>query len=143
MVISIVIGALGIVFKGLGRGLKQLEVRGHAETIQTTALIRSASILRRVLETWGDLQSFRLSDIDGVKKYAQRIIIITPAAKTVVVVISILYEFPFGLWGSHAGFAVMIHKPTDNYNNPYILITLSLFYGISTFVGYLMPKPFS
>ena len=33
---------------------------GRVETIQTTALLRTAKILRRVLETWGDLLSLKL-----------------------------------------------------------------------------------
>ena len=32
------------------QGLKDLEIRGRIETIQTTALLRTARILRRVLE---------------------------------------------------------------------------------------------
>ena len=51
----IVIGALGTVAEWLLKGLEDLEIRGRMETIQTTALLRSARILRRVLETWGDL----------------------------------------------------------------------------------------
>ena len=47
-IIPIVIGAFGTVTKGL---LKGLEVGGRVETIQTTALLRTARILRRVLET--------------------------------------------------------------------------------------------
>ena len=51
MVIPIITGALGMVPKGLVRGLKDLEIGGRAETIPTTELLRSARILRRVLET--------------------------------------------------------------------------------------------
>ena len=51
MVIPIVIGALGTVTKGLVQRLKDMEIRGRVETIQTTASIRSARILGRVLET--------------------------------------------------------------------------------------------
>ena len=47
----IVIGALGTVTKGLIKGLEALEVKERVETIQTTACLRSARILRRVLET--------------------------------------------------------------------------------------------
>ena len=47
----IVIGALGTVTKGLLKGLDDLEVCGRVETILTTALLRTARILRRVLET--------------------------------------------------------------------------------------------
>ena len=54
MVIPIVIGVLDTVTKGLVQGLYDLEIRGWVETIQTTALLRSARVLRRVLETWGD-----------------------------------------------------------------------------------------
>ena len=51
MVIPIVIGSLETIPKGLEIGLEDLEIRGRAETIETTALLRSARILRRVLET--------------------------------------------------------------------------------------------
>ena len=50
-VIPIIIDGLGKVIKGLVRGLEDLEIRGQMETIQTTALLRSARILRRILET--------------------------------------------------------------------------------------------
>ena len=50
-VIPIVIGALGMVLEGLARGLEELEIGGRVKTIQTTALLRPARILRRVLET--------------------------------------------------------------------------------------------
>ena len=59
-IIPIVIGAFGTVTKWLIKGLDDLEVGGRVETIQTTALLRTARILRRVLETWGDLLSLRL-----------------------------------------------------------------------------------
>ena len=51
--IPIVIGALSTVTKGLIQELEILEIRGREETIQTT-LLRSARILRRVLETCRD-----------------------------------------------------------------------------------------
>ena len=44
----------------LERELEELEIGGWIETIQIIALLRLASILRRVLETWGDLLSLRL-----------------------------------------------------------------------------------
>ena len=47
----IVIGAFDTVTKRLVQGLVDLEIRRRVETIQTTTLIRSARILRRVLET--------------------------------------------------------------------------------------------
>ena len=59
-IIPIVIGAFGTVTKGLLKGLENLEVGGRVETIQTTALLRTARILTRVLETWGDVLSLRL-----------------------------------------------------------------------------------
>ena len=46
-IVPIVIGALGTVTKGLLKGLEDLEVGGWVETIQTTALLRTARILRR------------------------------------------------------------------------------------------------
>ena len=59
-IVPIVIGAFGTVTKGLLKGLEDLEVGGKVETIQTTALLKTARILRRVLETWRDLQSLKL-----------------------------------------------------------------------------------
>ena len=59
-IIPIVIGTFGTITKGLLKGLDDLEVGGRVETIQTTALLRPARILRRVLETWGDLLSLKL-----------------------------------------------------------------------------------
>ena len=59
-IVPIEIGALGTVTKVLLKGLEDLEVSGKVETIQTTALLRTAKILRRVLETWGDLLSLKL-----------------------------------------------------------------------------------
>ena len=53
----ILIGGFGTITKGL---LKDLEVGRRVETIQTTALLITAGILRRVLEFWGDLLSLKL-----------------------------------------------------------------------------------
>ena len=58
-IILVVIGAFDTVTKVLWKGLEDLEVRGRMEAIQTTAL-RTARILRRVLETWGDLLSLKV-----------------------------------------------------------------------------------
>ena len=58
--IPIIIGVLGTVLRGLKKGLEDLEIEGWIETIQTSALLKSARILRRVLETWGDLLSLGL-----------------------------------------------------------------------------------
>ena len=55
-IILIVIGAFGTVTKGLLQGQEDLEVGERVETIQTT-ILRTARILRRALETWGDLLS--------------------------------------------------------------------------------------
>ena len=49
-IIPIVIGVFVTVTKGLPKGLKDLEVGGRVETIQTTALLRTVGILRRVLQ---------------------------------------------------------------------------------------------
>ena len=51
-VMPIVIGALGSVTKGLIQGQGDFEIRGRrVETSLTTAIVRSAIILRKVLET--------------------------------------------------------------------------------------------
>ena len=50
-IIPIVIGPFGTVTKGLLKGLEDLEVGGRVETIQTTAFLKTARILRRDLET--------------------------------------------------------------------------------------------
>ena len=59
-IIQIVIDALGTVTKWLVQGLEDLEIMWQVETVQATALLRSPRILRRVLETWGDLLSLEL-----------------------------------------------------------------------------------
>ena len=59
---TIVIGAFGKVTKGLLKGLEDLEIGGRVEAIQTTALLKTARILRRVLETWGDLLSLKFQE---------------------------------------------------------------------------------
>ena len=59
-IVPIVICAFGTITKGLLKGLEDLEVGEQVETIQMTALLRTARILRRVLETWGDLLSLKL-----------------------------------------------------------------------------------
>ena len=56
-VISVVIGVLSTVTRGLVQGVEELEIRGRLETIQTAALLRSARILRRVLKTCCQLDS--------------------------------------------------------------------------------------
>ena len=59
-IIPIAIGAFGTVNNGLLKGLEDVEVGGRVETIQATALLKTATILRKVLETWGDLLSLNL-----------------------------------------------------------------------------------
>ena len=51
LVIPIAIESLGTVTAGLVQGLEELEIRERVETIQITALLRSARILRSVLDT--------------------------------------------------------------------------------------------
>ena len=58
-VIPLTNGALGEVLQGYERGLEKLKIGGEIETIKTTPLVSSARILRRVIETWGDLLSLR------------------------------------------------------------------------------------
>ena len=62
-IVPIVIGTFGTITKGLFKGLEDLEVGGRVETIQVTALLRTARILRRVLETWGDLLLLKLHQL--------------------------------------------------------------------------------
>ena len=50
-IIPIVIGAFGAVTKGFCKGLEELEVGVRVETTQTTTLLRTARIVRRILET--------------------------------------------------------------------------------------------
>ena len=59
-IVPIVIGGFGTITKGLLKSLEDLEVGRQVEIIQMTALLRTARILRRVLETWEDLLSLKL-----------------------------------------------------------------------------------
>ena len=65
--IPIVIGSLEMVLKGLERKLEELEIGGRIETIQTTALLILARILRRVLETCCHSDSSERSANSSVK----------------------------------------------------------------------------
>ena len=56
MILQIVIET---VFKGLER-LEELEIEGQIETIQTRVLFRSTRIMRRAMESYGDLLSLWL-----------------------------------------------------------------------------------
>ena len=75
-ILSIVIGAFGTITKVLLKGLEDLDVGGRVETIQTTALLRMARILRRILETWGDLLSLKLQWKTISVSWCEKIIII-------------------------------------------------------------------
>ena len=46
-IVPIVIGAFGTITKGLLKGLEDLEVGGRVETIQMTALLRTARITEK------------------------------------------------------------------------------------------------
>ena len=59
-IVPIVTGALSTITKGLFKGLEDLEIGGRVETIQMTELLRTARLLWRVLETWGDFLSLKL-----------------------------------------------------------------------------------
>ena len=59
-IIPIVISADGTVTKGLVQRLEDMEITGRVETIQTTALLKSARKLRRPLATRGDLLPLKL-----------------------------------------------------------------------------------
>ena len=60
MVIPIIVGALGTVTKDLEKRWKEMEIKVRIKTILTTALLKLVRILRRELETQGDLLSLRL-----------------------------------------------------------------------------------
>ena len=59
-IVPIVIGAFGTLTEWLLNVLEDLEVGRRVETTQTTELLKTARILRRVLETWRDLLSLKL-----------------------------------------------------------------------------------
>ena len=63
----IVIGALGTVTKGLIQRQEDLEIRGREENIQTSVFLRSARILRKVLDICGDLLLLKPLTNTGVK----------------------------------------------------------------------------
>ena len=72
-VMPIIIGVCDTVTKGLIKGLEDLKIRGRVESIQTATLVRSARILRRVLDielTFCPSNSCgELSAYAGVKTY--------------------------------------------------------------------------
>ena len=82
--ILIITGALGTVTERLIKGLEDLGIRGLVETIEITWLLRSARILRRVLETSRDLLSLRLQErptATADMKFSQEVLIITDFAR--------------------------------------------------------------
>ena len=50
-IIPVVTGAVDTITKGLLKGLEDLEIKRRVKTIQTTTLLRTTRILRRVLKT--------------------------------------------------------------------------------------------
>ena len=69
--------AAGTITKVEVEGLEDLAIREHVETSQTTALLRSPIILRRVLKTWCcSNSSEKASAKDGVKNSQKSKIII-------------------------------------------------------------------
>ena len=59
-IIPIVIGVFGTVTKRLLKGLEDLEISFRVEIFQMTALLRTARILRRVMDTWEHLLPLKL-----------------------------------------------------------------------------------
>ena len=88
-VISIAIGALEMITKGLERALEELEIRGWIETIQTTALLRSARIPRRILKTWRDLLSLWLQRKFINKRWCEKL---ARSKTTTTIIIIIIIE---------------------------------------------------
>ena len=72
-IIPIVICAFGTVTRGLLKGLEDLEVGGRVETIQTTTLLRTARILRRVPETCSPSDSSERSLANACVKNLQKL----------------------------------------------------------------------
>ena len=62
------------VHKALERLLEEVEIWGRAKTIQTTALLRSARILRWIRETWEDLLSLRLQWKSISKRWCEKLV---------------------------------------------------------------------
>ena len=70
-VVPIVIGVLSADVKELVQGQEDLEEEGRVDTIQTTALLRSARILRRVQETCCHLNSREKTSANASVKYSK------------------------------------------------------------------------
>ena len=77
--IPIVIGPLGTITKGLIEELVDIEIIGRVEIIKTTALLKSARILKREHEASGDLLSLNLKwktiGLHRCEKFKEKIII--------------------------------------------------------------------
>ena len=71
-VTPIVVSALWMVPKGLERRLEELDIRGRTDAILTAALLKSASIIRKVQEIYKDLLSLRLPWKTAVNHHAER-----------------------------------------------------------------------
>ena len=73
-VVTIVISAFGMVPKSLLRVLEELEIGGQTKTNQTTALLRSARIPRRDLETCCHSDSSERLSVNTGEKNSQKTI---------------------------------------------------------------------
>ena len=60
MKVTIIPIVIGTVTKGLVQGPENIEMTGWVGTVQFAAILTSASILRRHLETWVDSLSLKL-----------------------------------------------------------------------------------
>ena len=60
--------------KHLKRGLEEMEIRGRAETIQITPMLRSARILKKVPETCCYSDSSERPSADAGEKNSKRVI---------------------------------------------------------------------
>ena len=116
--VAIVIGAFRPITKELLKGLEEMEVGGRVETIQTTAVLRTARILTRVLGTWEDLLSLSL---------LRKIIII-------IIIISLFVSF------SHHRQLVVFHWSLSDNKSPYNFRTLlSILANLYTAVVSILP----
>ena len=66
-IILIIICTFGTVTKGLLEGLEELKIGARVETVQTTRLLITTRILRRVLEIWVGLQYSNLFERSSAK----------------------------------------------------------------------------
>ena len=92
IVIPVVIDAIGMFSKGMVRELEELKNVGRSETIQTTTLLRSARILRRVLETLTPVKYSQLTR--QCEKHERGIImIIIIVIIIIIIILSIFSQF--------------------------------------------------